>query len=104
MVMWWTNYWQQSLSALTNWVGSVSAYLSISTTVEGNDELVVCYPQDGTRTALIVASEYGHLQIVKKLIKAGAMVEQQNKVGTHPVTYHAETQIIVRAVVRGAHE
>ncbi len=38
MVMWWMNYWQQSVWSLTNWVGSVSAYLSISTTVEGNDE------------------------------------------------------------------
>ncbi len=69
-------------------MGSVSAYLSISTTVEGNDELVVCYPQDGECTALIVASEQGHLHIVKRLIKAGASVDQQNKVGTHPVTYH----------------
>ncbi len=44
MLMWWMNYWQQSLSVLTNWVGSVSAYLSISTTVEGNDELVFLLP------------------------------------------------------------
>ncbi len=75
------NYWQQSLSTLTNWVGLVSAYLSISTTVEG-DQYVVCYPQDGTKTALIVASEGGHLQVVKKLIKAGASIDHQNKVGT----------------------
>ncbi len=62
-------------------MGSVSAYLSISTTVEGNDDLMVCYPQDGWGTALILASVYGKLQIVKKLIKAGATVDQQSKVG-----------------------
>ncbi len=56
---------------------------SISTTVEGNDELVVCYPQNGKRTALIVASGSGHLQVVKKLINAGVTVKQQNKVGAH---------------------
>ncbi len=82
------NYWQQSLSALINLVGSVSAYLSISTTVEGNDDLVVCYPQDGKTTALMLASEYGHLHIVKKLIKAGVTIDLQSKVGTHPVTHH----------------
>ncbi len=69
-------------------MGSVSAYLSISITVDGNDDLVVCYPQDGKTTALIMASKYGHLHIVKKLIKAGVTVDQQSKVGTHPVTYH----------------
>ncbi len=69
-------------------MGSVGAYHSISTTVVGNDELVVCYPQDGKRTALIMASMEGHLHIVKKLIKAGSSVDQQNKVGTHPVTHH----------------
>ncbi len=69
-------------------MGSVSAYLSISTTVEGNDKLVVCCPLDGERTALMVASEEGHLHIVKKLIKAGVTVDKQNKVGTHPFTYH----------------
>ncbi len=62
---------------------SSSLYLSISTAVEGNDELVVCYPHNGKRTALIMASEYGHLQMVKKLIKAGVTVKQQNKVGEH---------------------
>ncbi len=56
--------------------------------IEGNDELVVCYPQDGKITALINASKEGHLHIVKKLIKAGVTVDQQSKVGTHPVTHH----------------
>ncbi len=39
-------------------------------------------------TALILASNEGHLHIVKKLIRAGATVDKQNKVGTHPVSYH----------------
>ncbi len=49
--------------------------------------MVVYYPQDGRYTALMVVSEAGHLQIVKKLIKAGATVEQQNKVGTHTLSH-----------------
>ncbi len=50
-----------------------------------SDQYVVCYPQDGAKTALILASKYGHLHniIVKKLIKAGTTVDKQNKVGTH---------------------
>ncbi len=50
--------------------------------------MVVCYPQDGKMTALILASKEGHLHIVKKLIKAGVTVDIQSKVGTHPVTHH----------------
>ncbi len=50
--------------------------------------MVVCYPQKGNFTALIVASKYGHLHIVKKLIKVGSTIDQQNKVSTHPVTHH----------------
>ncbi len=48
---------------------------------------VVCYPQNGEMTALIMASKNGHLRVFKKLIKAGATVDIQPKVGTHPVTH-----------------
>ncbi len=88
----------------------IIVYLSISTPVEGNDELVVCYPQDGSRTALIMASKYGHLQVIKTLIKAGVTVKQQNKVGAHHchtsgwgiVKNGMETQVMVQAVLRSA--
>lgn len=32
-------------------------------------------------TALMVASQEGHLEIVKKLIRAGAVINKTNKVG-----------------------
>ncbi len=58
-----------------------------------------------------MASENGHLQIVKKLIKAGATVNQQNMVGTHSLSHIIingwdnvmRTEVTVRAVLRGAH-
>ncbi len=40
----------------------------------------------------MLASEYGHLHIVKKLIKTGVTVDQQSKVGIHTLS-HIITEI-----------
>ncbi len=39
--------------------------------------------QDGLKTALMFASQKGHVQIIQKLLTAGAAVDKKNKVWRH---------------------
>ena len=38
---------------------------------------------------LMVASEKGHVEVVKSLIEAGANINHTNKVGTHTLLLHS---------------
>ena len=51
--------------------------------------VVITFVLQDDWSPLMVASEEGHVEVVKSLIQAGANINHTNKVGTHTILLHS---------------